>query len=148
MSTIAEQLRTVYNRLCISMNFVASEISTCLKRGFYATPALQNSTYSIQAGKIYYMDFTNVASPVINLTTEQTLLPGECPEWDFFVKAGSNAPAWSRDGSSITISWPYGAPPFSSGTGNTFEINIVYVNGDPNLYNGYNGLWTETQATS
>lgn len=140
--TIAQQLKKLYDNLVLSVNFINNEIQRVMKRWFYGTAEVSSGTYTIEAGKLYELDFTSVSDPVINMVTETALLTDECPEWHFFFTAGSDSPAWSVDGSSVTISWN-STPTFTDG--NLYEVSILYINNGTGVYQG---LVVETPAAS
>ena len=140
--TIAQRLMNLYDNLVLSVNFINNEIKRVLKRWFYDTAEVSSGTYTILAGKLYELDFSSVSDPVIDLDTEATLLTDECPEWHFFFTAGSDAPAWSAGGSSVTIAWN-NTPTFTDG--NLYEVSILYVNNGTGVYQG---LVVETSAAS
>lgn len=152
---IATRLRTLYNNLVISLNFIIEDEKTLIKREFFDTTSATSITidsttyasYAIQAGKIYDTDFTGVTNPMFNLTTAATLLTAECPEWHFFFTAGSDAPAWARTVSTtlsgIEIHWA-NTPNWTEGT--RYEVIITYINNGNN--SSYEGVFIEQEAAS
>ena len=116
--TIAERLKTLYDNLVISLNFINQEIVRKADKILLKT----SPDYQLNFGCIY--DLGTVNGSTINLLSTGTITD-ECPVWHFFFTAGANAPLWAQ-----TITWS-SAPTFTEGK--RYEVNIILVN---TIYDG------------
>lgn len=110
--TIAQRLRTLYDNLVISLNFINTEIVRKADKVLLK----ETSTYTLGFGCIYDLGTVNGSTITLSSTG---VITDECPEWHFFFTAGANAPLWAQ-----TITWT-ATPTFTEGK--RYEVSIILV---------------------